>query len=267
MAEKAGMLAGRYARDGVVCLRKCLSTEWLARARAGVERQNAEPGPLSQRFQGRSGPGAFLSHLHGWRHDPDIRAVALESPLAAACARVMQSRRLRLFYDQTFTKEPGADAPTPWHHDMPFWPVAGGRLASAWIALDPVDSESGAVAFWRGSHLWTERFRPTQPDTPETRRFLNMDLPLAPSGWNAPPEELVIFDLEPGDVLLFDALTLHGARGNRRADRPRRALTIRYADEACRWVAGPHALAFETVIELRDGEPLSGREFPLAFAR
>jgi ectoine hydroxylase-related dioxygenase (phytanoyl-CoA dioxygenase family) len=262
----ADALAAAYAADGVVCLRACLDAGWVARARAGLERQNASPGPLSQRFPGRSG-GAFVSHLHGWRRDADIRAVALESPLPNACAAAMGEPVLRLLYDQSFTKEPGADAPTPWHHDLPFWPVDGGPLASAWVALDPVDAESGAVAFWRGSHLWPHRFRPTQPDTPATRQLRNMDLPPAPNGWQAPAADLVQFDLAPGDVLLFDARTLHGARGNRRPDRARRALTIRYAGEGCRWVEGPHALAFETPIALAGGEALSGPDFPVAFRR
>lgn len=256
-------LTERFAADGVVCVRRCLSSHWVERARAGLDRQNASPGPLSQRFPARSGSGAFVSHLHGWRHDPDIRAVALNGPVPGLCRAVMQARALRLFYDQSFTKEPGADAPTPWHHDISFWPVSGGALATAWIALDPVDAESGAVAFWRGSHRWPQRFRPTQPDTPETALLRHMNLPPAPDGWKAPDADRVQFAMEPGDLLLFDARTLHGARGNRRTDRPRRALALRYAAEDCRWAAGRHALAFEHAVALADGDLLSGPDFPL----
>jgi ectoine hydroxylase-related dioxygenase (phytanoyl-CoA dioxygenase family) len=259
--------AAAYARDGVVCLRGLLDAGWVARALAGLERQNAAPGPLSQAFAAGRGRGAFLSHLHGWRRDPDIRAVALESPLPQAVADVLGVDALRLFYDQCFTKEPGADAPTPWHHDLTFWPVEGGPLASAWIALDAVDGESGGVSFLGGSHLSPARYRPTQPDTPETRRLANMHLPPAPDGWAAPGPERIGFDLAPGDVLLFEARTLHGARGNRRPDRARRALTIRYAGPGVHWVEGAHALAFEQPIPLRQGEPLSGPDFPLAWPR
>lgn len=260
-------LASTYARDGVVCLRGCLNQGWVARAVAGLERQNAAPGPLSQAFPARRGSGAFLSHLHGWRHDPDIRAVALQSPLPQAVAEVLGVEELRLLYDQSFTKEPGADAPTPWHHDITFWPVAGGPLVSAWIALDEVDGDSGAVHFLVGSHLTPARYRPTQPDTPETRMLANMHLPQAPDGWAVPSPQRISFDLAPGDVLLFDARTLHGARGNRRPDRPRRALTIRYAGPGVRWIAGAHALAFEKPIALSQGDPLSGPDFPLAWPR
>ncbi len=259
--------AAAYARDGVICLRACLDAGWVARAVAGLERQNAAPGPLSQVFPARRGSGAFLSHLHGWRHDPDIRAVALESPLPQAVAEIMGVAKLRLLYDQSFTKEPGADAPTPWHHDITFWPVDGGPLGSAWIALDHVDEDSGAVHFLAGSHLSPARYRPTQPDTPQTRTRANMQLPPAPDGWTVSEPQRISFDLAPGDVLLFDARTLHGARGNRRPDRARRALTIRYAGPGVRWVAGAHALAFEQPITLGHGDPLSGPDFPLAWPR
>jgi len=260
-------ISARYAADGVICLRQCLSADWVARATAALDRQNASPGPLSQIFPASGGKGAFVSHLHGWRRDPDLRAVALESPLAAAVAATIGADRLRLFYDQSFTKEPGADAPTPWHHDITFWPVSGGPLASAWIALDPVDAESGAVHFVRGSHLAPDLYRPTQPDTPDTRTLTNMELPPAPNGWAIDPPARISFDLLPGDVLLFDARTLHGARGNRRPDRPRRALTIRYAGDGVRWVEGRHALAFEHPVALGHGDHLSGPDFPLAFLR
>jgi len=176
-------LSATYERDGVVCLRGCFNAAWVARAAAGLERQSSAPGPLSQVFPARKGSGAFLSHLHGWRRDPDVRAVALDSPLPQAVAEILGVSELRLFYDQSFTKEPGADAPTPWHQDLTFWPVQGGPLVSAWIALDHVDGESGAVHFLRGSHLLPERYRPTQPDTPETRMLANMQLPPAPDGW------------------------------------------------------------------------------------
>lgn len=254
-----------YARDGVVCLRGVFGSDWVEKARAGLDRQNAHPGPLSQRFTAHLGGGAFLSHLHGWRSDPDIRALALESPLPAAVAAVMGAQELRLLYDQSFTKEPGADTPTPWHHDLTFWPVEGGRLASAWVALDIVDASSGAVHFLKGSHLEPRRWRPIQPDTPESCRLANMDLPRAPDGWAAPAGSRLSFGMVPGDVLVFDARTLHGARGNPNPNRPRRALTIRYADADVRWVTGAHVLGFEPPVTLATGAPLAGPDFPLAW--
>ncbi len=256
-----------YAQDGVVYLRDCLDKAWVARALAGVERLNAAPGPLSQVFPARTGAGAFISHIHAWRRDADIRAVALDSPLAGQFAAVIGAAQLQLLFDQSFTKEPGANAPTPWHHDISFWPVNGAPLVSAWIALDEVDADSGAVNFIRGSHLWAQRFRPTQPDTPEIRLLVNMGLPAAPNGWDVDPGKRISFDMTPGDVLLFDARTLHGARGNLRTGRARRALTIRYAGEGVRWLEGRHVLAFDVPINLRAGDPLSIADFPVAWPR
>ena len=37
-------------------------------------------------------------------------------------------------------------APTPWHHDQPYWTVDGNQVCSIWLSLDPVPREA-AVRF------------------------------------------------------------------------------------------------------------------------
>ena len=47
---------------------------------------------------------------------------------------------------------------------------------------------------------------------------------------------IVTWDLEPGDAVIFSALTLHGATGNDTWDRRRRALSIRYTGDDARFI-------------------------------
>jgi ectoine hydroxylase-related dioxygenase (phytanoyl-CoA dioxygenase family) len=61
--------------------------------------------------------------MYMWRHDPEFRAAALDSPAPAIAARMMGSGSADFFYDQLFVKEPCTAHPTPWHQDQPYWPV------------------------------------------------------------------------------------------------------------------------------------------------
>ena len=89
------------------------------------------------------------------------------------------------------------ESPTPWHHDLTFWPVTGQQICSAWIALDPVDPANGGVEYVRGSHRWQERFRPTQPDEPGMSEKRNMDLPHAPNFSKNEDVERLAWQMQP----------------------------------------------------------------------
>ena len=112
-----------YDRDGVVCLRQAFDAAWVERLRAAVERDLAAPGPHATNFAEGSTPGRFFGDMYMWRHDPEFRAAALDSPAPAIAARMMGSGSADFFYDQLFAKEPGTAHPTPWHQDQPYWPV------------------------------------------------------------------------------------------------------------------------------------------------
>jgi len=56
--------------------------------------------------------------------------------------QLLQALVVRFFYDQLFVKEPGSPVPTPWHHDLTFWPIRGQQIASIWMPLDPVTRAS-----------------------------------------------------------------------------------------------------------------------------
>ena len=51
------------------------------------------------------------------------------------------SKTVRLFHEHVLVKEPGADVPTPWHHDQPYYCVDGRQNVSLWAPLDPVGRE------------------------------------------------------------------------------------------------------------------------------
>ena len=88
-----------------------------------------------------------------------------EAPRREIAARLMGLDEVRFFYDQLFIKEPGTQAPTAWHNDLPFWPFAGNHVASVWLALTPVTQEHRGLIYVGGSHKWNKLFRP-EPAAP-----------------------------------------------------------------------------------------------------
>ncbi|WP_442956048.1 phytanoyl-CoA dioxygenase family protein [Paenibacillus sp. MMO-177] len=60
---------------------------------------------------------------------------------------------LRLFHDHALLKMPQDSKPTPWHQDLPYWPMNEPGALSIWIALDDVDEHNGCSSIPRTSSI------------------------------------------------------------------------------------------------------------------
>ena len=77
---------------------------------------------------------------------------------ARAGRQLIGSRQVRLLEDGAIFKEPGGKGGSlKWHQDYAYWPIAMPAAATAWIALDHVTLENGAMKMAVGSHLTGER--------------------------------------------------------------------------------------------------------------
>ena len=224
-----------YERDGAVCLRGVFAPQWLELLAAGVERNLAEPGPSAKYYTPQGAPGLFFGDYCNWRRIPEYREFMLESPAAEIAGRLMRATRVNLFHEHVLVKEPGTEERTPWHQDQPYWSVDGDQVCSIWLPLDRVPRDT--CAEWvAGSHRWGAWYTP--------RRFVdNQDHPADDPNFRPVPDvdahreqyQLLAWDLEPGDCIVFHALTLHGAPGNRLPSR-RRAYASRWTGDDARFV-------------------------------
>ena len=175
---------------------------------------------------------------------------------------------MNLFYDQLFVKEPGTETPTRWHNDQPYWPIRGRAILSFWLALDTVTLASGALEFILGSHQWNrwfqpEAFAPGGADYEQNPHFEKIP------DFDAEREHHSIrsFEMAPGDVVAFQALTVHGAPGNRTLDVRRRGYTVRYCGGDARYTAEPGANPDLRNANLSDGAPLDSDQYPRVWTR
>jgi ectoine hydroxylase-related dioxygenase (phytanoyl-CoA dioxygenase family) len=258
-----------YARDGVVALRGVMPRAWLDFLAEAIEQAMANPGPHAEEYAAPGGGGRFFGDIELAERLPAFRRFALESPAAQIAGRVMGASRVHFFYDQLLVKEPGTAERTPWHQDQPYWALSGAQVCSLWLPLDPVPAEVG-VEYVAGSHRWPAH-RPYHfaDGTP----YQGTGLPPLPdiealrAAQPGAAQRILSFDLAPGDCLVFQAMIVHGAPGNRGRQR-RRALATRWAGDDARYCRRSGEVAIPTADPgLAHGARLAGDRFPLAWPR
>lgn len=255
-----------YNRDGVTCLRGVVGPDWVKRLQDAVDRDIADPGPNFYGYQ-TDGDAKFHGNQELWRTDEDFADYCLRSDLPALAAQFLGSDKINLYYDQLFVKQPGADVPTPWHNDQPYWGISGWQVISFWLALDPVSRDTGGVEYVRGSHKWDRWFQP-RPFAPTSAHAYEQN-----PGYEAMPDidanrddfDMVIYDMVPGDVLVFHSLTVHGAGGNVNRTTPRRGYSVRYAGDDVRYDERPGTSASLHEASLSNGQVLDSDRFPVVW--
>lgn len=217
-----------YQDDGIVCLRQLFDPASVEMLRDVAERDMAEPGPMALDAT-RGGEGRFFGDTFVWKHYDELRQFVFESPSADIAAALLRARKVNLLFDQFLIKLPGTSTPTLWHHDEPYWPVAGTQICTVWLALDPVTQASGAVEYVCGSHRWGKRFKAVSF---KDQNLYKEDLPDVPDIEAMRDElRLVQFELEPGDCTVHHGRTVHGAPGNSSTSVKRRAYIVRWMGE------------------------------------
>jgi ectoine hydroxylase-related dioxygenase (phytanoyl-CoA dioxygenase family) len=257
-----------FQRDGAICLRGVFDEHWVNRVAAGVERNLAEPSPYAKHYTPKGNPGFFFGDYCNWSRIPEFREFVLHSPAASIAGHVMRSHRVRIFHDHLLVKEPGTTERTPWHHDQPYYCVDGEQVCSIWMPLDPV-SRDVSIEYVAGSHRG-EWYMP--------RRFVDMrDYDYQPGAYPSVPDvdgerdkyTILSWDLEPGDCIVFHALTLHGAPGNLSRQR-RRALSTRWLGDDVVYAKRPGATSPpfpELDGTLQPGDPMDHELFPIVWRR
>lgn len=147
---------------------------------------------------------------------------------------------------QYFNKAPGVSLPTPPHQDGYYFKLKPCEAVTMWLALDLVDEENGCVRYARGSHKLGMRSH-GKTDTLGFSQGL-LDFPNKHD-----LENEVFYCVQPGDLLVHHALTVHWANGNKSKDRTRKALGfIYYSQDAQEDKAAYNAYQKQLMIELAD---------------
>lgn len=224
--------------------------------------QNAKP-----LMEGGRSPtsGRFCYEAGCWKISSAIENLALYSNLPMLMADLIQAKELRFFEDTFFARDPNTPQQTAWHQDLDYFKVdLRGRKIIAWLPLDESTTETGGTRYIRGSHLWDETF---------AANVFFADTPLSGSQHPRLPDieanindfDIVQFNVEPGDIIVHDVMTIHGATGNL-SSKPRRAISFRYCDQDVRYYERPGTINQTGLTHnLKTNDPLNCDDYPLVF--
>ena len=120
-----------------------------------------------------------------------------------------------------FCKLPGDEKQVSWHQDASYWPITPSKIVTAWLAIDDVDEENGAMQIIPGSHLQGQI--PFERSTPKEKNVLGQTVHNPEHFGDAP----ISLNLKAGQISLHSDLLLHSSRPNL-SSRRRCGIAIRF---------------------------------------
>jgi ectoine hydroxylase-related dioxygenase (phytanoyl-CoA dioxygenase family) len=283
-------------RDGAVLIKDVLSAHWIELLAQGLEFANDHPDGMSA---GVSLP--LRIDQFPAANSPKLAELLSASPIAGIVGSALNAP-VRFYMDQMFYKPAGPIAESAWHQDTCYYNVEGEQLIRAWVCADPAP-RNVSLEVVRGSHLWNVTYRPPvgrdpklDPEGaaaleasfangeplfgPESHQkwtyfdsFLDPDLPPLPR-INAARDsfDIIGWDYQPGDIILFHGNILHSALGGVTLPHPRRSHASLWAGPDVRYLHR-RSQAIPDPIALYNHQPADGQSladfpdvFPVAWA-
>ena len=225
-----------YQRDGVVLLKNLFDNQWLKIAAEGIEKNLRNPSKRTTTYV--SDPAKNENFFFDARIRGEVDAydnLMLGSPMAEAVAHLMGSSRAILFYISVFVRSPGTHTRTPWHQDQQSWSAVGNQACSMWLSLDEVTRET-ALEFVSGSHRWGAAYQRPEffqnhyegDDRTNLSTFPDIEA-------HRDDYEILAWDMEPGDCVVFHGMTAHGGSGNLPPGLGRRSVSVQWLGDDARF--------------------------------
>ena len=214
----------QYSEDGVTLVRGAFDQAWIQRLTNGVDANIAAPSERGRIWNRDEQGHTTFFDAQVWQSTPDYRDFILHSGMAEIAGRVMGVSAVNFFFDSVFVRSKGTQFRTPFHQDEPFWSVKGFDCSSAWMPLMHCEKRS-ALEFVKGSHRWTEKFGQTNfgaltgDERDQVIFSANDTVPFPDIEGDRENFEILSWDMEPGDVAVFNARIIHGGSGLLRPDR------------------------------------------------
>ena len=261
-----------YDLNGATVIRDVIDSNWIKEMRIAIDSILSDPGKASIEYTPKENTGRYYGDFFLWRRNKSFKDFAFQSNLPELAGKILDSKNINFFYDQLLVKEPKTSEATPWHHDLPYWPIKGGHIISFWVGFDKVTKNTGAVEYIKGSHKWNKFFAPASfgADTGFNDHYKEMGLePMPDINSNLKDYELLSWDVNPGDIVVHHPLVIHGSSGNFSSNIRRRGLALRYIGDDVTWddrpgtfITNKNVKSILPSLNFKNGQSLNSELFP-----
>ena len=243
-------LKADFEKDGVVFIRQVFKS-WLSTVVSAIEKNKLAPSEYSENIKGEGGTGSYFNDYLNWQHIHELKEYVYKSPAAEIAKFLTGSQKIVFYHEHILCKEPNTTKTTPWHHDQSYYPLDGDQVCSIWMPVDHV-AKSETLFFVKGSHkkgyFMPYKFATELPYTANSESQFSL-LPKNVSDLG----EVVGWEVNPGDCVVFAGKTVHGAPGNMSA-RQRRVLSTRWLGDDVVCAERPWACSPPVTGDLRPGD-------------
>ena len=252
----------RYQRDGAILVKHFLGKGELELLEKGLEESYANPGKRFSRVRSKQGEGETFLETFPSENSPSLQKLIDIGRVPEVAARMMRCPSAQLILDQVFYKKPGHVNATPWHQDTPYLRVRGDQMIRVWLCCDPSPKEL-TLQIVRGSHRWNVVYNGIPPDrndlqeTGEGKMFKYRGEDSINNGPVIPDIaryrdsfDILSWDVEPGDALIFNGNMLHAAGGMENSPHPRRVYASMWGGPELLYIDPPEN-AIPTLADIR----------------
>jgi len=214
-------------------LKQVLNHKWLQIISDGMHLNKKQPTSKGIYYTHDEQTGqSFFHDALTIPHNPFYEKYITESPIGSIAAQIMCLPSALAFYTTVFFRTGGTKERTPWHQDQTYWSADSKHGLSIWTCLEPVPKGTGLETIY-GSHLWRSPL--DRPWFEELNMGGTMDINLEnsipiPDFSNKDKEKYKIMEwvMNPGDILVFNGMTVHGGSGNLPRDLARHSISVQW---------------------------------------
>ncbi len=210
-----------YNRDGFLIVRGAAKDEPLKRPQNELDRlrTDVENGTLRGNHLMENDRQARVV-FDPYDHSPTLREL-VNRPEMLERAKAIVGGKIHLHHTKLMCKPALEGTAQPWHQDHYYWPGKKPNQMAVFVCIDPSTEANGCLRCIPGTHTngLREHHQEFHEKTGERHWVCNVS-----------KEELdrqVLFLGEPGDLIFFGSLTIHGSEGNQ-SPMPRRAVIFEY---------------------------------------